>query len=384
MRAASTVSTPSTSGEVLPRKRAPPSTTSSSSENGVNATLKKKKVVNPYIRKKPFVGGAQAARQAARKKARTPVRIMTPAERQRLEEVLPINMNPMERFSAALLRSSPEEFLQSEKDGSKALALWKKICHRLHLPVPEAPLLPCYDRDSQQHFSLRAALVMEEARCVIAQSLAAKYDKGSKGGVSMVLTAQYLETNYSSGHTKIVFRKDAPFTREELFHLRSGTVLECQVRDGPRTIQSVILATIFSAYREQTEAKREFSATTFRQLPLGIKQAELLVRPVDTLVTQLRSYEAMTMRPEKIAFLHNLLGKKSATHTRFDEDGGSQNVTAAKSITDFFQPIYTSKTSSTIFRLPKLNPTQEKAAATFLKSKSNTLTLIQGPPGTGA
>eukprot|EP00977_Amphora_coffeiformis_P004642 scaffold1000_cov166-Amphora_coffeaeformis.AAC.32 len=306
-------------------------------------------------------------------------------ERQRLDELLPLRMNPMERFCAALLRSPAAEYVAAENSKSaQSLALWNTICGRVGLTPPEIPLVPCFDQ-AEPHFSLRAALVLEEARHALAQPLASKWKKGSRGSntPNMVLTAHYMETNQSNGHTKVVFRKDAPFSREELFHLRSGTVLECLIRDGPRTLQDVHLGVIFSSNREQIENKREFNATFFRQMPADLKQAEMVVRPLETLVTQLRSFEAMTMAPHRISFLHNLLGNKAATHTRFADDG----KVCSKSITDFFQTVPKEEPvvdmESSIFRLPKLNPTQNKAATKFLESKPNTITLVQGPPGTG-
>ena len=371
-----------------PSKNAPPKEVVAKVSPSTLATTTNgpKRILNPYLqqKKKNFVGGAEAARQAARKKARTGSKILTPIERQRLDEVLPLRMNPMERFCASLLRSAASEYVAAENSTSpQSLALWKTICGRVGLTPPETPLAPCFNQ-AEPHFSLRAALVLEEARQALAQNLAAKWKKGSRGDTpAMTLIAHYVETNQSNGHTKVVFRKDSPFHRDELFHLRSGTVLECLIRNGPRTLQGVHLAVIFSSNREQMEAKREFTATFFRQIPADLKHAKLMVRPLETLVTQLRSFAAMPLAPHRIAFLHNLLGNKAATHTRFADDGNVTN----KSISDFFQSAPKEPTTldmeSSIFRLPKLNPTQNKAATLFLESKSNTITLVQGPPGTG-
>ena len=360
--------------------KVPPTTTATTT----TTIGKKRPIVNPYARNKPFIGGAEEARRAARKKARGGgMKILTPMERQRLDEVLPIRMNPMERFCAALLRSSAAEFVQSESSPAKGVALWKTTCRRVGLQAPETPLLPRYDR-SHVHFALRAALVLEEARHTLAQPLAARWNQMQRGkrvpGIAMVLKVQHFETNQDSGHARVVLRKEAPFTRDELYHLRTATVLECQVRDGPRTIDAVQLAVIFSSNRGQVEAKREFSATFFRQLPSDWKGCEILVRPVETLVTTLRSFEAMTVNPDRVAFLHNLMGVNAATHTRFD-DNGVATKSQVKSLSDYFPAVDTTPKTSSIFRLPTLNATQEKASAAFLKSKPNTLTLIQGPPG---
>ena len=363
-------------------------------------------------------------------------------ERQRLEETLPVRMNSMERFCAALLRSSAADFAQSESSSSQSWALWQTICRRVGLTALDSPLAPCYDQASHLHFQTRAALVLEEARFALAQPLAARWNRppapnrtATYNGLSMILSAHCVEkpNNHQSnchGHSKVVLqKKDAPFTREELYHLRTAAVLECFVRDGgPRKVTAVHLGVIFSSQREQIETKREFAVTFFRPLPSSWQAAgsgggvELVVRPLETLVTQLRSFEAVMMRPERIAFLHPLLGKPSAVHTRFphnDDDDGEENhnndnhhyakisssgsstqsnnihsqmaalkamldgPSSATATTNGPQSSTTSSSSRGIFRLPTLNATQEKAAATFLQSKPNTLTLIQGPPGTG-
>lgn len=338
-----------------------------------------KKIINPYAKKK-FIGGAEAARQEARKKVRRPAtKILTPTERQRLDEILPQKMNAMERFFAAMLRSSAEEFCASDKDNAKALTLWTTVCRRLGLTPPAAPLLACYEQVPQQHFALRAALVLEEARYALTQPLATKWMKsrGRRGPViNMVLTAHYVEKT-AHGHTKVIFRKEGtPFLRDELFELRSGTVLECLAREGPRALSAVHLGAILSGNREQIEAKRCFTVTFFRQMP-DMEGTEWMIRPLDTLVTQLRSYEAMTVKPHQIAFVSNLLGAKPAIHTRFD---AKDTAVKAKSISDYFAPVFK---ESEVFTLPKLNETQEMAATSFLQAKPNTITLIQGPPGTG-
>jgi len=122
------------------------------------------------------------------------------------------------------------------------------------------------------------------------------------------------------------------------------------------------------------------------------------------------------------AFLHSLMGRPSAVHTRFvdldavaDDDakehdnnnnnntpvvsstGTSPNDTSSSSSTTTSssgnntitnvqrqqQQQESIRDASTYFRLPQLNETQEQAANQYLNSKPNTLTLVQGPPGTG-
>ena len=55
------------------------------------------------------------------------------------------------------------------------------------------------------------------------------------------------------------------------------------------------------------------------------QEEEFAVTPLAPLVTELRCFEAMTVNTDKIAFLHPLLGRPSATHTRFDSSTGGED-----------------------------------------------------------
>jgi hypothetical protein len=396
--------------------------------------------------RKPFVGGAEAARQRARKKARTPPvgnKIVTPLEQQRLQEMLPPKMNTMERFAASLLRSSPADFVaaaaESDND-AKSDALWRTICRRVGIApsnIPtrgtagHVPILPRYEKSST-HFEVRAALVLEEARHAISQPLAALWrssnnnhnsNGGGKGGgargsqngssssSSMILTAFYSEKSNSNGHARVFFKKDRPFTRDELYNIRPGAVFQCQPRDErSRSIHNVVLGMIFSGNRDLVEKKKEFQVVMFRDLTSGnlVEGSEWIVTPLTSLITELRCFEAMAESACNVSFMHDLLGKRmdtvaTSTHTRFDpytsqpittSDGTSWLASTsgdpnssdndAVCVDEFATLAAKTATCSLppLFKRPILNKTQEQAASTFLKSPQNTITLIQGPPGT--
>jgi hypothetical protein len=125
-----------------------------------------------------------------------------------------------------------------------------------------------------------------------------------------------------------------------------------------------------------------------------------------TLISYLRQMEAC-LRQAKVPFMPKLLGQKNATHIRFNdssdddeeeivcdideehqiqegfyiddgEDGTTDNTTEDDGDIDEVE----SRNSLTALldKLPKLNPTQERAAKSFLDSRES-LQLVQGPPG---
>jgi hypothetical protein len=353
-------------------------------------------VKNPY--KKKYVGGAEKARLDARKKQKSKgTKILRPEEKERLDsQVLPRKMNPFDRFFAALLRSSPQEFLEAQTVDSKAEALWEVICKRVNLTAPKSPI-PAYVGDAQLHFNLRAALVLEEARNAISHPLAQNWKQRKIPSGTMTLTAHYLEQQQGQssnlGHAKIIFCKQQPFTKDELFNIRPGTVFECLPRDAHRSIQNVILGVVGSSKREQIEKSRSFPLFIFRDTPHKVEDTDWILTPINTLITELRQYEAMTCKLSSVAFLHSLLGNKGATHTRFDDENdekpaaaslGEDSKVTQGAIEDYFPPMKVDVDApSPMFKLPRLNPSQAKAASAFLDSAPNSITIIQGPPGTG-
>lgn len=327
---------------------------------------------------------------------------MRPNEKERLDsQVLPKKMNPFDRFFAALLRSSPQEFLEAHTVDQKADALWDVICKRVSLTALKEPI-PAYVPDAQLHFDLRAALVLEEARHAISQPLAQKWNKQSRKGYSnhsnsnptgtMTLTAHYHEhvqaQSSNLGHAKIVFCKQLPFTKDELFNIRPGTVFECLPVDGQRSIQNVILGVVGSGKRETVEKSRSFTLFIFRDTPHKVQDTDWILAPINTLITELRQYEAMTCKLSSVGFLQNLLGNKGPDNHHLWLDGDEKPAVTSRHdsnlTNDSMEVLQVDNEPSPMFKLPRLNPSQAKAASAFLESAQNKITIIQGPPGTGA
>jgi len=284
--------------------------------------------------------------------------------------------------------------MEADAGEAKAQALWEAICARVNLAPPQTKLPACF-QDAGTHFEVRAALVMEEARHAISSPLSKKWKRNGKApSGTMTLAAHYDEKFRSNAHAKIVFIKHTPFTKEELFNVRPGAVFECLPRDGQRSIHNVIIGVVGSGNRETVEKNRSFTMFVFRDIPTKIEQTEWILAPLATLVTELRQFEAMTCRPTSISFLNTLLGNKDRTHIRFGDLNGADSAGAAQrveskddddgaGIRDYFRPV-DEQEAPPAFRLPKLNPSQEKAAFAFLESPKSAITIVQGPPGTGA
>jgi hypothetical protein len=384
----------------------------------------------------PFIGGAEAARRKARQKRRQPTLIQRPGQAHPRATTtsnkppseptleLPLKMNTFERFFAALLRSPVSDFVQSAAINDNAaaaasLALWKTICRRVGLVPPTQPLSSCYRHDYVAHFGLRAALVLEEARHAIAASLLrmpmtttttslsndAGRNKKSRGGgpqkpgsscsvPTFAMTKHLVEPSNSHGHVRVTFVKSSPqkFTTAELYHIRPGAVVQCTVGTMVR------LGVICNANRDQVMASQCIHCLFF-QSDDWHPDTHGTVSIVTQLVTQLRCFEAMTLaHPEKtIGFLHALVGIKHAVHTRFSEDPedgplvgkGHTEIThvtpsdLATVATVTPRALSPCLESTPQFDIPSLNATQHDAAQAYLQSAPHTITLVQGPPGTG-
>ena len=128
-----------------------------------------------------------------------------------------------------------------------------------------------------------------------------------------------------------------------------------------------------------------------------------------TLISYVRQMDAC-LRQAKVPFMPKLLGQKCATHVRFNdssdeddeeeeivcdideehqiqegfyvdgEDGTTDNTTEDDGDDDDVES--RNRLAALLDKLPKMNPTQERAAKTFLASRKS-LQLVQGPPGTG-
>ena len=337
-------------------------------------------------------------------------------------KLIPRRLKPYERFFAALLRSSPEDYVKSASDSSTADRLWTAICARLGRNAPTEPIQSKYSTP-EEHFQVREALVLEESRHCITEALAKRWKSNATSNnipkqnrVTMTCRCQAEESDNQTGHVIMKFQLDEQnqFTKEQLFHLRHAGVFELFPCGFDRGIEGVSLGCIVSGgSREDFEKNSCLTVMVFREPNFVVHGAKLYwVTPLCGLISEFRQYEACSSRHAKnISFVEALMGHWPK-YKRFEysddevddsEDGegklvGEENelivdensydeedcsVLEKGDDSDDERPeLDGCESPSYNFNLPELNPTQEEAAQKFLESRSGTITLVQGPPGT--
>lgn len=397
----------------------------------------KAQVNNNSKRPPSFVGGSQQARLDAKKKMRRGP-IPKKESFQSDDAALDIRMNPMERFFATLLLSPASDFLEAESVESKSLSLWETICKRVKLPIPTVAIQPFYVT-KDVHFQVRAALVLEDSRANISQALGRYWKRRmqSSNSNAMMLTSSPCE---GTKYPKISFSNLKTFSKDQIFNIRPGSIFLCVPRESnDKTATNFHLGVVVSNNRDEIMNKKMFTCMFFREndLPSTLENMDWIVSPLCTLITELRAFEAMTVRPGEVAFWPDLSGNPRAKHTRFSEDGDSDidmehlstnKKTNKNNIIDLCSGDERSETeheldyiglsniensvpnikkkggpscpekrkmfersfsnhmfpqSNRFFNIPVLNKTQQRAATSFLLSDKGTITLVQGPPGTG-
>mmetsp|Transcript_475 Transcript_475/g.1221 ORF Transcript_475/g.1221 Transcript_475/m.1221 type:complete len:1117 (+) Transcript_475:151-3501(+) len=349
--------------------------------------------------------------RSKKKKAR---RILRPDEKQKSKETIPVGLPPFQRFYTALLRSEANEFLGQSKD------VWKIVCDRLALPTVSSPLSPSY-RNMKDHFSSRAALVIEEARQSLTDSIRlVKNDiennrkrgsnkHGSNNAMprhfydrppnrnqyfsSMDMSITRVEHKGNSGHSILTFAKTSGrFTKDELFSLRHGTIFVCLDGKASYTIDNIHLGVILPQNREEMVNSNSFVIMIFRKIKKTIK-GKWKLTPIISLLSEQRKFEAcLNQMATPVPFLLPLLGRKKPTHIRSVGDhcddektfnSGERPCNEDTPDSDSDCEVLEVVDLEATFQIPRLNTMQEEAANAFLKSKSDTISLVQGPPGTG-
>mmetsp|Transcript_26326 Transcript_26326/g.58503 ORF Transcript_26326/g.58503 Transcript_26326/m.58503 type:complete len:922 (+) Transcript_26326:139-2904(+) len=379
-----------------------------------------------------FIGGAERARRNARKRQRQngdfgPNTSTTTCKRWTQNRAtnnsignnngrdgtgIPKSIKPMDRFFASLFLSSVDEYIKSEDDDTARAQLMSDICVRARLPLPAK--VPPSSIDAHHFYSTRASLVMEEARYIVADALRRQgrphdpHGRPHDGPALLRLRLVSAEEREKLGATVLTFEKKprgATFTPQELCDMRPGCCFEIALEGKVEKSQkeesddyipldsantwdhtSVLASVVPLADRSNVDS--QLSLVIFHRLMLDPLCDEELwqIRPLTTLISECRQFEACTQKPN-VAFLPKLLGWKDASHIRFDDsddddsdDGDNEEEKNPNEEKDDKQS--TRHVASRLI-LPRLNPTQERAAAAYLASPLSTLMLVQGPPGTG-
>lgn len=364
-----------------------------------------------------FIGGAERARREAQKRrAEHGVHPQNGGGRKRRKsksnrgnvggdgtKYLPKSMKPSERFFASLLQSSTSDIEASNDSDELRTKVMSEACCRLGLPLPAQ--LTATNADAHQFYSSRASLVLEESRFILSEALMKRrrtqrqsrqphrsYGQHNILNHSIRVQLVSLQERKKTGTIILTFEKvpysqsrsggkvETSFSPSEMYAMRPGCCFKIRQRE---TIDAMNPASFLGAVYPQFKYDREggcnsLSLMVFRRGDLPEKPEGVWeVIALTTLISQSRQFEACT-RKVKVSFLPKLLAWKDATHTRFnDSDDISSQNNETKDVDNEEDP------PSASFVLPKLNATQERAAETFLKSPSSTLSLVQGPPGSG-
>ena len=360
----------------------------------------------------PFIGGAELARRNARKRQRMNGGGFGPNQNRTLANTcnassctvarIPKSAKPSERFFASLFRSSVEEFKRSDDNDTSRREIMSNICGRAGLPMPAK--IQAASIDANHFYSTRAALVMEEARFVIADALrrhtgpADAHGRRHVGPTCLSLQLVSVEEREKlGGCTVLTFEKRTPgatFASQELYDMRPGCCFEIitagrvESNRSPDMSSSILANVVPSSDRSNIE--RQLTLMVYHKLGIPAEACEDMweVRPLTTLISEQRQFEACGCSRPKVPFLHKLLGWKSPSHVRFgdsdsssDEDGGEEKKCDIEEHPSHSHGLSPQIASGLL--LNPLNPTQERAASEYLSSPSGSVTLVQGPPGSG-
>ena len=281
--------------------------------------------------------------------------------------------------------------------------------------MPTVPLPPTYRMErAHVHFLSRATLVMEEARCTIAQSLASIWnktngdtkgdDRGHNDKRTFVVNAVNAEKKTQwTGHVKVTFVQFLfnPLSQEQMNQIRFATVFQWLSEDDHPSLENVILgfvtnATLKPGFRDCESGEgdhvtvppqvQRFSMYWFRNIPDKIEdimKTRWILTPVSTLISEPRSFEALTRSSVlSVPFLFDLLGHRGKEpHPQLKTeryiglctppDSKSDTRARLSTLTTSPQSVMRSLFSNSTpidqhFCFPMLNKTQQNAADTFL------------------
>lgn len=296
--------------------------------------------------------------------------------------LLHVNMNVMDRFFAALLLSPAADFLLSDDLEDRSLLLWKKICKRVGLPTRIEAIQGRYANENP-HFEIRAALILEEARASISQSLLKtqkrrNHDPARNWNATVMKSYKSKDTEFR----KVSFRIQS-FNDDNFFDMRPAGVVLCTPRKcNKEGLENSHLGVVTASYRDEATNTCICTCAFFRKsesLPF-VDSSHWMVSPLCRLITELRAFEAMTVRPGDVEFLQELLGNQHSMLAR-----GSVSNECTLEVNDEYHNVEKKfpkrsrnnlKKCNKIFTLPTLNKLQELAASSFLTSDNGTITLV--------
>ncbi|KAL3806937.1 hypothetical protein ACHAXA_003936 [Cyclostephanos tholiformis] len=379
----------------------------------------------------------------------------------------PKSMREYDRFFGSMLSSSTAAMQMSETDGSSHRAVIQRACSLLNVPcLPTSSYLQqkktysesidagthhlmqrtssllsnvshesiysssgSYDNARHYYMSM-APLVLEESRCIIAESLT-NISRIKRDGCTFSLELLSIEEKYQNpagthmqnaplllnfqiDATDCMSRKQRCNSDISAKWMRPGCVLLLRRQSKHSSdLKTSVLACIVPNGNRLSESSSFLSLMIFRRDHLDIGQSDapnnsddkalFYATALTTLISQVRQMEAC-LRMYKVSFMRKLLGQKKSTHIRFnssddddvdelvfdgDDDVGGDALQEAlhieneDTISSEEVDVAGADFCALLTKIPKLNETQEIAARMFLNSPKESLILVQGPPGTG-
>ena len=359
--------------------------------------------------KEPFVGGAEQARRNARKNRNKTHNNMQSSNRtNRTTHVVDprtLAQPPASRFFSLLLFCPLDELMDSNISDLIRCKLIQEICMRAGLPVPT--FLPNSNSSADEFYSLRAALILEEARYILSDALLNLFttdttlvnfeeSQGLKRTGTCIgnqgITCSLDNQRKKTGFVQITFSHD--FTLDESenrYHFdfikkkAACVVLLTPISDP--SVHSHILAYVDSANSSNDDDQLTVSVYNVQKWSQLISnqyhdgwRIVLLV----SLNKELRQFEVCSRKPQ-VAFMRAILGMMPR-HIRFNVDEtsktGEEDHTSDNNTTNQVPEIdssssYVKNLAYYTTSVPTLNPSQNTAAEKFLVSSQGTITLIQ-------
>jgi hypothetical protein len=311
------------------------------------------------------------------------------------ESIKYVGSKALEVFFCSILRTTVQEYVDSHICVDKRTTVWAALCKRANLST--AILLatgwnikPKY-KDKNNHFAIRAALVLEEVRHSISDPLVMRWDplggqtrhsarhrdessdnddsqlppQHSKIALTLELIDQE-HRDHDTGISVLTFLSDVHFSTAQLGCLGYGMVFECIMasRDRQRCIAASILGWIMETDKVKIQKSRRIEVAVYCPIPGfsdgHVDDNEWVLRPICNCIASCYQFDALTSYSHDVPFLDVLLGNPSAD--------ASASIKAATGIVNVPPTI----------KLRPLNDTQKLAMESFLNSSPNSITIVQG------
>jgi len=362
---------------------------------------------------KKFIGGAEVARRKARLPKNSKANKLKKAKN--VKKFKSHNFkHPMEIFYSSLLKCNVEDLLKSNKNSDVRKQILHDILDRAGMP-PIAKLPSSYE-NYVEYYSLKASLVLEEARCQISQELSVLRQRNQTQNVfsnndQLHLTLVKVKPKKQSGNIVLLLEKThhninqytanhhnsfTYFTPKEQYNMKPGCLHEMcflppQQRFGPGYVATAItyvqpLHNFGNQVGHPTgNARVQLVMCNTSEISESLlhEGSRWYFYPLTTMISCQRQFEGC-VRFAQVPFMSKLCAWKEGTHIRFDDEGNEEFSinTESSAIEKKKRPTneINKAVDNTIFQL---NESQETAASKFLRSPTSSLTLVQGPPGTG-